>query len=109
VITINATINVNLNLPSGAVRQVTERLDSIMATQIELATSLATVTAQVTKIGDETRTLLTKIADLTAAVAAAGTTTPEVDAALTALQDQVGVVDALVPDAAPPEVPADPV
>ena len=105
-VTINA--NINITLPTSAMRQVTERLDNIMATQIELATSLATVTAQVTKIGDETRTLLGKVADLTAALAAAGTTTPEVDAALAALQDQVGVVDALVPDAAPPEVPADP-
>ena len=53
------------------------------------------------KIGGETRTLLDKVAALTVALESAGTTTPEVDAALAALQDQVGVVDALVPDAAP--------
>ena len=98
-ITINATINVNLS--NGALSQISESLANIMTTQSEHANSLATVTAQVAKIGGETRTLLDKVAALTVALESAGTTTPEVDAALAALQDQVGVVDALVPDAAP--------
>ena len=69
-----------------------------MSTQAELATRLDAVTAEVTKIGTETQSLLTKIDDLTAAMETAGNTTPEVDAALDALQAQAGVVDALVTD-----------
>jgi chromosome segregation ATPase len=99
VITINATIH--FNLPTGALSAITRKLTSIMTTQAELAQNLSNVATQVAKIGDETRTLLSRVADLTAALEAAGWTTPEVDAALAALQDQVGVVDALVPDAAP--------
>lgn len=75
----------------------------IMSTQAELASSLQSVTAKVDKIGGETRTLLQKIDDLTTAVQNAGNTTPEVDAALAALQAQVDVVDNLVPDAPAPE------
>ena len=69
-----------------------------MATQAELATALTTVTDEITKIGTETQSLLAKIDDLTAALAAAGATTPEVDAALAALQAQAKAVDDLVPD-----------
>lgn len=78
---------------------ILERLDRIMATQQELADQLTAVTAAVAKIGTETQTLLARIADLEAAVVAAGNTTPEVDAALDALRAQVAVVDELVPDA----------
>lgn len=73
--------------------------DRIMATQAELAADLQTVTAQVAKIGTETSTLLQKVADLEAALAAGGVTTPEVDAAMAALKAQAAVVDDLVPDA----------
>ena len=98
-------------------------LERIMTTQNEIATTLdgvtaqlvATregVTAQLAKIGAETQTLLTKIEDLTAAVEAAGGATPEVEAALQALQSQAQElqqvlqsqaqsVDDLVKDAAP--------
>ncbi len=75
-------------------------LEKLMSTQEELAASLAQVSEQVAKIGTETSTLVQKVDDLTAALAAAGNTTPEVDAALAALQAQVTVVDDLVPDAA---------
>ena len=69
-----------------------------MTTQAELAADLATLTDQVTKVGDETRTLIAKIADLTAALEMAGRVSPEVDAAVVALKAQVKVVDDLVPD-----------
>lgn len=69
-----------------------------MTTQAELAVELAALTDQVTKVGDETRTLITKIADLTAALEMAGRVSPEVDAAVVALKAQVKVVDDLVPD-----------
>ncbi len=72
-----------------------------MTTVQELAPQIEALTAQVTKIGAETRSLITKVQDLTDALAA--TPVPaDVEAALVALADQVAVVDALVPD----EVPA---
>ena len=71
-----------------------------MSTQAELAASLAAVSIQVGKIGTETAGLQAKIAELEAAIVAAGGTTPEVDAALEALKAQVQVVDDLVVDAA---------
>jgi len=84
---------------TSELRAIIERLDTIMASQAELAAELATVTAEVEKIGNETRALLQKIDDLTAALATSGATTPEVDAALAALKAQVLIVDQLVPDA----------
>jgi hypothetical protein len=74
-------------------------LEKIMATQAELAASLDLVAVQVAKIGTETQGLKASIASLEAALAAAGGTSPEVDAALAALKAQVQVVDDLVVDA----------
>ena len=81
---------------------IIDRLEHIMSTQSDLATQLNTVTAQVAKIGAETQTLLAKIVELTDAIGTGGDTTPEVDAALLALQEQAAVVDALVPDQTEP-------
>lgn len=67
----------------------------------ELALRLTTVSAQVAKIGVETAATLAAVASLKDALAAAGTTTPEVDAALAALEAQTQKVDDLVPDALP--------
>jgi chromosome segregation ATPase len=75
------------------------RLNKLMATQAELAQSLADVSAQVSKIGAESSATLAKVAELEAALAAAGNTSPEVDAALEALKAQVQLVDNLVADA----------
>ena len=75
------------------------KLEQLMSTQAELAQSLADVSAQVAKIGDESKTTLARVAALEEAVAAAGGTTPEVDAALAALKAQVQLVDDLVADA----------
>ena len=82
----------------GFLLLILERLEYLMATQAELATLLLAVTDTITKIGTETQSLLAKIDDLAAALAAAGATTPEVDAALAALQAQAAAVDSLVPD-----------
>lgn len=71
-----------------------------MGTQSQLATDLNAVTAQLAKIGTESSKTLQKVTDLEAAIANAGNTTPEVDAALAALKTQAQVVDDLVPDAA---------
>ena len=68
-----------------------------MTTQQELAQQLTETTAKIDKIGGETRSLLTKIQELTDAVNNAGNVSPE--AALQALKAQVDIVDNLVPDA----------
>lgn len=69
-----------------------------MATQAELAQSLRDVTAQNEKARAE---ILQKIADLEAALAAAGGTTAEVDEAVAALKASVQVDDDIVPDPVP--------
>lgn len=88
-------------------QSIIERIETIMATQAEHAAELRAMVDKVDKIGAETRTLITKINDLTAAIEAAGGTTPEVEDAMAALKSQLAVVDDLVPDApAEPEPPA---
>lgn len=74
-------------------------LKEIQMKQDELAQSLSDTAAKVEKIGTETRTLLTKIDELTTAVTESGDVSPEVQAALETLQAQVETVDQLVPDA----------
>lgn len=71
-------------------------LEKVMTSQTELAEQLNALAAQVAKTRGET---LARIAELEAAIAAAGGTTPEVDVALTALRDQVQASDDVVPDA----------
>lgn len=71
----------------------------IMATKTEFAAAIEGVTAHVAKVGEETRALIARVNDLTAAVEEAGNSSPEMDAALDALKAQVAVVDGLVPDA----------
>lgn len=81
--------------------QILEGVRTIMATQAELAQALNDLTAQVAKIGTETSATLQKVTELEAALAAAGGTTPEVDAALAALKTQAQATDDLVPDVTP--------
>ncbi len=85
--------------PDQILAEILDLKEIIMATQAELSASLSEIAANVAKVGDETRALIAKIGELEAAIVTAGNTTPEVDAALQALRDQVAVVDALVPDA----------
>jgi len=93
-------IHYHFHLGSG-LPAILSRLETIMTAVTELAPKIEALTAQVTKIGTETRSLITKVQDLTDALAA--TPVPaDVEAALVALSDQVAIVDALVPD----EVPA---
>jgi len=86
--------------------------ETFMASQSELLTALNTVNSNITdigtevdKIGTETQTLQKSVADLTTALGNVQTT-PEVDAALAAVQASAGAlaakvkaVDDLVPDA----------
>ena len=70
-----------------------------MATQAEHAQALKDVTAAIAKIGTESSKTLQKVTELEEALANQGNTSPEVDAAMQALKDQVTLVDDLVPDA----------
>lgn len=79
-------------------RNLNIKLDTIMATQQELAQELTNLKTQEDKAHAE---LLQKISDLEAAIVAAGNSTPEVDAALVALKASVQSVDDIVPDVAP--------
>lgn len=72
-----------------------ERLNTIMATQQELAATLTALAAQVTKTREET---LKRVAELEAALAADGGTSAEVDAALLALKGTVQASDDVVAD-----------
>ncbi len=69
-----------------------------MATQAELVATLNAVNENLKKIGLETGTLLTKIDELKAQVAAGGAVTPELQSAVDAVAAQAKVVDDLVPD-----------
>ena len=71
------------------------KLNSIMATQAELAQQLRDINTQNEKSRVE---ILQKIADLEAALANAGNTTPEVDEAVAALKASVQTDDDIVPD-----------
>lgn len=73
--------------------------------QQELLDRLGAVKAAVDKIGGETTALVSEVATLKEALANAGVTSPEVDAAVAAIEERVKAVDDLVPDAAPPVEP----
>ena len=82
----------------GDQARIVALLENLMASQAELTVQVNALTEKVAKIGAETRSLLTKIDDLTQALANAGNVTPELQAAFDALAAQADVVDKLVPD-----------
>lgn len=82
--------------------------DQLMSSQAELTAQVAAVNAKLTKIGAETQSLLTKIDELNAVIAAGAPVTPELKAAVDALVAQAEVVDKLVPDAPVPPTPPTP-
>lgn len=94
-------MKLDLHIHAEGLECVLTLLEKLMATQAELAKALNDIGAQVAKIGTESTTTLQKVKDLEAALAAAGNTTPEVDAALAALKAQVQVVDDMVADVPP--------
>lgn len=69
--------------------------DTLMETQEQLATDLQALSQQADKAKAE---IVQKLADLEAAIATAGSTTPAVDAALAALKASVQGVDDIVAD-----------
>lgn len=70
-------------------------------TQDELIAQLQSDSAQIIKIGTETRSLLDKVQALLDQIAA-GEVKPELAAAAADVQSQLNIVDDLVPDAATP-------
>jgi len=90
------TINQNITgLSDQQFNRIIKLLNQIHMDQVQLAQELAALQAQVDKANGE---ILQKIADLEAAIAAAGNVTPEVQAALDALKASVQSVDDIVPD-----------
>lgn len=75
---------------------INQKLEEIMATQAELAQALTALGTQLDKAKAE---IVQKVADLEAAIANAGSSTPEVDAALAALKGKVQELDDLNADA----------
>jgi uncharacterized membrane protein YjjP (DUF1212 family) len=69
-----------------------------MSTQAELAAELVVLKDQVVKSRNE---VIRIIADLTAALAAAGGTTEEVNAAMAELRRELQISDDIVPDPLP--------
>jgi septal ring factor EnvC (AmiA/AmiB activator) len=78
--------------------RIERKVNKIMATQQEEATALAAVRDQLAKATAE---IVTKIDALTAAVAASGATSPEVDAATADLKAAAQKLDDVVPDVVP--------
>jgi ABC-type transporter Mla subunit MlaD len=89
-------IHYHFHLGSG-LPAILSRLETIMTTVTEIAARVEAQTAQVAKIGEETRSLITKINDLTSALANAALPEDAIDA-LDALDAQLGIVDGLVAD-----------
>jgi len=91
-------IHIHHHYDSDKLDLIITKLNLIMANQTELAQQLRDLKEQ----NDKARTeVLAKIADLEAAIIAAGNTTAEVDEALAALKASVQVDDDIVPDEAP--------
>ena len=95
------TVDGKLDAVLALLTTLNERIESIMATQAEIAAKLNAATDELKKVGGEVKTLLTKIDELQAAVVAAGNVTPELQAAVDAVVEQAKVVDDLVPDVTP--------
>lgn len=101
------TINVNVHgLAQHQMEQLEAKLNHIDSqlhrlkeiitmNQAELAQALADIKTQADKAKAE---IVQKVADLEAAIAAGGVTSPEVDAAVTALKGSVQGLDDLNPD-----------
>lgn len=75
---------------------IIDKLNLILMNQQELAQALTDLQTQTDKAKAE---VLGKIAELEAAIAAAGSTTAEVDTALANLKASVQGVDDIIPDA----------
>lgn len=80
------------------VRRINWTLETIMSTQDEIIAQLQAQSTHIQKIGDETRSLLTKVQELLDIINS-GEVKPELKAAADAVDAQLQIVDDLVPDA----------
>lgn len=71
-------------------------------TQAELTAKVTEISDTLAKVKGETTTLIAKVDELNAVIAAGGPVSSELQAAVDALAAQAKAVDDLVPDAAPP-------
>lgn len=90
---------------SGGLDSLHLKVDAIMASQAEQAAKLRALGVQLAKARGE---IIAAVDRLTAALATAGATTPEVDEATAALATAVQGLDDLNPDETPAEPPATP-
>lgn len=90
---------------SGGLDSLHAKVDTIMASQAEQAARLRAIGVQLAKARGE---IIAAVDRLTAAVAAAGGTTPEVDEATAALAAAVQGLDDLNPDEATADPPPTP-
>ena len=88
-------IHIHIHHHYESEKLIIKLLNQIIMTNAELKQQLEDITTQNEKARVE---ILQKIADLEAAIIAAGQTTPEVDTALTALKASVQTDDDIVPD-----------
>lgn len=96
-----------LNSINHGVKKIMASQDEVAATLAAVQAKLDAVSVEVDKVGVETDTLVKAVADLTAQIGQAGGSTPAVDAALAAVQAsadalaaKVQAVDDKVADAA---------
>jgi hypothetical protein len=87
----------------SSVDSLNAKLEIIMTTQAEAATAINTLVAKLEKISGETTATVNALADvkaqLEAALAAGGSITPELQAAIDAAIVLADAIDAKVPDA----------
>ncbi len=96
---VTVTANIFHHYDERSLDRIQQTLNQIQMTQAEEATKLVGIKAQLTKVSAEVQA---KIDALTTAIATAGATTPEVDAAVADLQTVADALDAIVPDEVPP-------
>lgn len=102
-VTFDNPLVIQTSAPQDAILQhISEQLKNIIMTQQEAVTALTGVNTELVKVGTETSTLVSNVADLTKALADAkagdGNVTPELEAAINAVAAQTKTVDDLVPD-----------
>ena len=86
----------------GAFSTILSELKELQMNDAQLVAAINTATATAEKIGGETRTLLAQIASLLEQLTDEDIS-EEAQAAITALEIQLNIVDELVPDAPVPE------
>lgn len=90
------------SVPDPRIDQILNLLETVMTDQAQTKAILEEISTNLTEASGE---LTSKIDELTAAIAAAGQNTPEVDALLEALRTQSRALADVVPNPAPPVEP----